>query len=241
MTDMQAIILAGGKGTRLRPYTVVFPKPLVPVGDKPILEVILTQLASFGITDIVISTGHLAELIETYFGNGSRWGVKLRYVRENAPLNTAGALKLVQNCNQDFLVMNGDILTNLDYRALFNRHRSMKVMATVATRIRESKIDFGVVEHDREGMLVGYREKPVYTFPVSMGVYVLNRRCQDLIAEGESLGMPDLLLRIVASGNKVFCYESSAYWLDIGRVDDYERAQEEFEIHKSRLLSAHAK
>ncbi len=237
---MQAIILAGGKGTRLKPYTVVFPKPLVPVGDKPILEIIIRQLASYGVEDVIISTGHLAELIETYFGNGSRWGVKLRYVREDTPLNTAGALKLVQNCEEDFLVMNGDTLTNLDYRALFDRHRSMKVMATVATRVREAKIDFGVVECDGGGMLVGYREKPVYTFPVSMGVYVLHRRCQDLIGEGESLGMPDLLLRIVAAGQKVFCYESSAYWLDIGRMDDYERAQEEFETNRGKFFPAHA-
>ena len=230
---MQAIILAGGKGTRLKPYTAVFPKPLVPVGNCPILEIMIRQLARFGVERVTISTGHLGELIEAYFGNGSRWNVNIEYVREDVPLNTAGALKLVKNCEEDFLVMNGDILTDLDFRVLFSQHRSKNVMATVATRVRETMIDFGVVETDAEGLLVGYREKPVYTFPVSMGVYVLNRRCRDLIADGESLGMPDLLLRMVNSGWKVFCYQSDAYWLDIGRVDDYEHAQEEYEANKN--------
>ncbi|MDP9263642.1 MAG: sugar phosphate nucleotidyltransferase [Acidobacteriota bacterium] len=234
---MQAIILAGGKGTRLKPYTVAFPKPLVPVGDWPILEVIIRQLARCGVERVTVLTGHLAELIEAYFGNGSRWNVKMEYVREHAPLNTAGALKLVENCDEDFLVMNGDILTSLDYGALFNRHCSMKVIATVATRVREAKIDFGVVETNPDGLLIGYQEKPVYTFPVSMGVYVLNRRCKDWIADGESLGMPNLLLRLVESGQRVFCYRSDAYWLDIGRLDDYEQAQREFESKKSLLLA----
>lgn len=233
---MQAIILAGGKGTRLKPYTVVFPKPLVPLGDRPILEVIICQLARCGVERITVSTGHLAELIEAYFGDGSRWNVRIEYVREDVALNTAGALKLVDHCDENFLVVNGDILTTLDYDALFRRHCSMQVMATVATRVRETMIDFGVVETNADGLLIGYREKPVYTFPVSMGVYVLNRRCQDLIAEGESLGMPDLLLRLVKSGQRVFCYRSDAYWLDIGRLDDYEQAQREFESKKSLLL-----
>lgn len=235
---MQAIILAGGKGTRLKPYTVAFPKPLVPVGDRPVLEVIIRQLARYGVKRVTVSTGHLAELIEAYFGDGSRWNVKMEYVREDAPLNTAGALKLVEHCDEDFLVMNGDILTSLDYGTLFQLHRSMKAMATVATRVREATIDFGVVEIDSEGLLTGYREKPVYTFPVSMGVYVLNRRCKDWIAQGESLGMPDLLLRLVGSGQRVFCYRSDAYWLDIGRLDDYEQAQREFESKKSLLLGS---
>jgi NDP-sugar pyrophosphorylase family protein len=233
---MQAIILAGGKGTRLKPYTVVFPKPLVPVGDRPILDVIIRQLVRYGVERVTISTGHLAELIEAYFGDGSRWNVKMEYVREDVPLNTAGALKLVEHCDEDFLVMNGDVLTSLDYGALFARHCSMKVMATVATRVREAKVDFGVVETNQDGLLIGYREKPVYTFPVSMGVYVLNRRCQDLIADGESLGMPDLLLRLVESGQRVFCYRSDAYWLDVGRLEDYEQAQKEFESKKDLLL-----
>lgn len=238
---MQAVILAGGKGTRLKPYTTCFPKPLVPIGDQPILEIIIRQLAACGVKRVTISTGHLAELIEAYFGDGRRWNLPIEYVREDMPLNTAGALKLLKNCDEDFLVMNGDVLTNEDFRALYNRHKDMKVAATVATRVRETKIDFGVVETDAAGMLSGYKEKPVYRFPVSMGVYVLNRQCQDLIGEGESLGMPDLLLRLVQAGKKVFCFESDAYWLDIGRVDDYEQAQEEFLTNQKIFRMADAK
>jgi NDP-sugar pyrophosphorylase family protein len=233
---MQAIILAGGKGTRLKPYTLSFPKPLVPVGDSPILEIIIRQLARLGFRRITISTGHLAELIEAYFGDGSRWGVAIEYVREYTPLNTAGALKLVQNCEDVFLVMNGDILTTLDYARLYALHREKGAQATVATKVRESKIDFGVLTCDRNGILESYLEKPVYTFSVSMGVYVLSKSCRDLIGDGESLGMPDLLLRIKNAGQQVYCHASDCYWLDIGRVDDYEKAQNDFENHKIELL-----
>ncbi|HEX3032898.1 MAG TPA: sugar phosphate nucleotidyltransferase [Bacillota bacterium] len=233
---MQAVILAGGKGTRLKPYTMSFPKPLVPIGDYPILEIIIRQLVRYGFDRITISTGHLAELIMAYFGDGSKWGTKIEYVREEVPLNTAGALKLVQNCEDTFLVMNGDILTTLDYANLLKLHREKGGSATIATKVRESKIDFGVLGIDQEGFLDNYAEKPVYTFSVSMGIYVLNKHCIELIGEGESVGMPDLLLRIKDSGGQVYCHQSDCYWLDIGRVDDYERAQEEFEMNKSLFV-----
>lgn len=235
---MQAVILAGGKGTRLKPYTISFPKPLVPIGDYPILEIIVRQLARMGFDRITISTGHLAELIEAYFGNGSRWGVNIEYVREYTPLNTAGALKLVENCEENFLVMNGDILSTIDYGRLFAQHVEKGCLATVASKVRESKIDFGVMKFGDDGYLSEYIEKPVYTFSVSMGVYVLSNRCCDLIAPGESLGMPDLLLRIKDNGGKVFCHNSECYWLDIGRVDDYEKAQDEFAEHKMEFLGS---
>jgi len=233
---MHAVILAGGKGTRLKPYTISFPKPLVPVGDYPILEIIIRQLATYGFDRITISTGHLAELIEAYFGNGKKWGVDIEYVREDIPLSTAGALKLVENCEEDFLVMNGDVLTTLDYAELLNIHKKNGAMATVASKVRESKIDFGVLNYGEDGFLINYQEKPVYTFTVSMGVYALSRSCQDLIGKGEPLGMPDLLLRINNSGEKVYCHRSDCYWLDIGRVDDYEVAQNEFEARRKEFL-----
>ncbi len=233
---MQAIILAGGKGTRLKPYTISFPKPLVPIGDYPILEIIIRQLASFGFDRVTISTGHLAELIEAYFGDGSRWGVRIEYVREYTPLNTAGALKLVEGCEDNFLVMNGDVLTTLDYGSLLGLHAKKGVKATIAAKTRESKIDFGVLKLDGEDFLSEYIEKPVYTFSVSMGVYVLSKEVRDLIKDGESIGMPDLLLRLKDSGEKVYCHRSDCYWLDIGRIDDYEKAQEEFEAKKHIFL-----
>lgn len=233
---MQAIILAGGKGTRLKPYTTIFPKPLVPIGGYPILEIIIRQLVRTGFDKITISTGYLAELIEAFFGNGERWGVAIEYVREYTPLNTAGALKLVEKCEDNFLVMNGDVLTTLDYGKLFNLHIEKGFKATVATKSRESVIDFGVLKFDVQGLLQEYLEKPVYPFSVSMGIYVLSRDCKTFINQGESIGMPDLLLRMMKNGENVYCHKSDCYWLDIGRVDDYEKAQEEFEVRKKEFL-----
>jgi len=233
---MQAVILAGGRGTRLKPYTISFPKPLVPIGDYPILEIIIRQLAGAGFKRVTISTGHLAELIEAYFGDGSRWGVDIEYVREYVPLNTAGALKLLKDCEDNFLVMNGDVLTTLDYGALVALHAEKGVKATIAVKARESKIDFGVLKIDESGFLSEYIEKPVYNFSVSMGVYVLSKAAIGYINEGEPLGMPDLLLRLKQAGDKVYCHRSDCYWLDIGRLDDYEKAQEEFETNKHIFL-----
>jgi NDP-sugar pyrophosphorylase family protein len=194
------------------------------------------QLVRQGFEKVTISTGHLAELIQAYFGDGRRWGISIEYVRETEPLNTAGALKLLDRAEETLLVMNGDILTTLDYRRFVELHGQTGADASVASRVRESKIDFGVLKYGEDGILQDYLEKPVYTFSVSMGVYVLSRSCLDLIAHGEALGMPDLLLRIRDAGGKVYCHSTDCYWLDIGRVDDYEQAQVEFEQHKSDFL-----
>ena len=237
---MRAIILAGGKGTRLRPLTLNFPKPLVPVGDMPILEVVIRQLAAAGFTRVTISTGYLAELIEAYFRDGARWGIAIDYVREETPLSTAGPLRLIDDLPEHALVMNGDVLTDVDYAALVREHIESGASATVATKTREANIDFGVVEADGEGWLERWVEKPTYTFDVSMGVYVLSRTAVDLIHDGESLGMPDLLLRIVEQGGRVKCRPCDCYWLDIGRVDDYETAQADFAANRSRLVPGEA-
>jgi len=233
---MQAIILAGGKGTRLRPYTNFFPKPLVPIADVPILEILLRQLSRHGIKDVVLLTGHLAELIEAYFGDGSKLGIKIRYFRESKPLHTAGALAYVENLEEDFLVLNGDVLTTLDFSDIVAAHKKSKAAATIAVFKRTVKIDFGVVERDADGNLVDYIEKPSYEKLVSMGVNVLNRRALQHIKKGEPISMPELLMKLKNSKEKVKCYEFSDYWLDIGRVDDYEQAQKEFEYGKKRFL-----
>jgi NDP-sugar pyrophosphorylase family protein len=237
---MEAVILAGGRGTRLRPYTMCFPKPLVPIGDYPILEVIIRQLRGYGFDKVTILTGHLAELIQAYFGHGERWGIEIDYVREETPLNTAGALKLVARPAADVLVMNGDILTTMNYRELYQRHLEKGAEATVATVRREHRVDFGVIESDGSGFLSGYREKPVLDYVVSTGVYVLSRACHELIGDGEALGMPDLLLRVLRNGGRVYCAEEPCYWLDIGRVDDYEEAQRQFALEPQRFLPGHA-
>lgn len=235
---MHAIILAGGKGTRLRPFTVSFPKPLVPLGELPIIEVVIRQLASRGFTRITISTGHLAELIVAFCGDGSKWGVRIDYVHEDVPLSTAGPLALVDDIDDHVLVMNGDVLTDLDYDALVAQHVASGATATVATTTRESQIDFGIVESDEDGWLTRWIEKPTHSYQVSMGVYVLSRGAVSLIGDGEAIGMPDLLLRVKDGGGSVLARRCDCYWLDIGRLDDYERAQNEFAEKASRLLPA---
>lgn len=229
---MRAILLAGGKGRRLLPYTMSLPKPLVPVGDRPIAETIVSQLARAGFDRVTISTGHLAGLIEAYFGDGSAWGVRIDYLREESPLGTAGALRLMDDPDDVMLVMNGDVLIDLDFATMLEEHTARGVWATVSVTERSSLVDFGVVVADAEELLVDWVEKPETTYTVSTGVYAVDRRCIDLIESGEALGMPDLLMRVLGAGGRVWCRPHAGYWLDIGRVEDYERAQEDFEAHR---------
>lgn len=225
---MQAVILAGGKGTRLRPFTTALPKPLVPVGDYPILEIILRQLRWHGFREVVISTGHLAELIEAYCGDGRRWKLDIRYVRESRPLSTAGALKLIRGLQPRFLTINGDILTTLDYGKLMREHRKSKAAATLSVCERRSVTDFGVLGVDSAGRIESYTEKPVHRYLVSMGVNALSREALGHIRRGEALGIPDLVARLLRSGDTVRAFRTRAEWLDIGRPEDCETAQEIF-------------
>ena len=234
MSGRQAVILAGGKGTRLRPFTTTLPKPLVPVGDYPIIEIVLRQLKHYGFTDIVISTGHLAELIQAYCGDGRRWGVKIRYVREDKPLSTAGALKLIRGLAPRFLTINGDLLTTLDFGKLYDYHRRSGADAAIAVCERLRKIDFGVIELDAENRLRSYTEKPSFPYLVSMGINVFDRRVLRLIKTGEALGIPELMQRITAAKGVVRGFRNKAHWLDIGRPDDYETAQELFAAPRGR-------
>lgn len=230
----QAVILAGGKGTRLRPFTATLPKPLVPVGDYPIIEIVLRQLKHFGFTDVIISTGHLAELIEAYCGDGRRWGVKIRYVREDKPLSTAGALKLIRGLEPRFLTINGDLLTTLDFGKLYEHHRRRGADAAIAVCERSTKIEFGVIELDGSDRLRTYTEKPSQSYLISMGVNVFDRRVLRHIEPGEALGIPELMLRIKAAGGSVLGFRNKAEWLDIGRPEDYETVQELFATPRGR-------
>lgn len=231
---MQAIILAGGKGTRLRPFTATLPKALVPIGDYPIIEVVLRQLKRRGFREVVVATGHLAELIEAYCGDGRRWGLKIRYVKEERPLGTAGALKLVRGLAPHFLTINADVLTTLDFGRLLAEHKRSGAAATVAVCERETVVDFGVMKLDAQGRVASYDEKPRLRYLVSMGVNCFDRRSVELIKRGESLGMPDFVERLRAAGKLVRGRRAREEWLDIGRPSDYEAVQQAFADPKVR-------
>ncbi len=214
----------------MAPYTTIFPKPLVPIGDRPILEVIIRQLVRQGLGDIVLSVGHLGELIEAYFQNGHRNipGLTLEYFREKQPLGTAGSLAMIPGLEDTFLAMNGDILTTLDYRALIAHHRKTGAALTIAMHQKDVKIDLGVLETNDHGDLTTYREKPLYSFSVSMGIYVYEPRVLRYLPKGQYMDFPDLVKLLLQKGEKISGYASQDYWLDIGRREDYELAQLEY-------------
>jgi NDP-sugar pyrophosphorylase family protein len=232
----RAVILAGGKGTRLRPYTIVLPKPLMPVGDYSILEVIIRQLAHFGVNDITLAVNHQAELLRSFFGDGSRWNVKIAHSLEETSLGTMGPLRLIPNLPENFIVMNGDVLSDLDFKRLFDDHIASGALFTISSKIREQAVDYGVLDVNQNGELAGFNEKPRLTYEVSMGVYVVNRRVLDFIPVGTPYGFDRLMLDLLAAGKKVNVRRHDGYWLDIGRPDDYMQAIEEFSDMKARLL-----
>ncbi len=237
---MQALILAGGRGTRLRPYTTVLPKPLMPVGDHPIIEVLLRQLRKAGVTEVILAVGYMGQLFQALFENGSRYGLKISYSLEKKSLGTAGPIALVlDQLEGDFLVLNGDLLTTLDYTRIFSFHREKKASATIGCYPREVAIDFGVIEKDGAHRLVRYVEKPTYHFEVSMGINVLNKKAvAPYLKPDEPLNLPDLMNRLQADGHPVYCYSESCYWLDIGRVEDYQEALEMFESQKDHFFGS---
>jgi NDP-mannose synthase len=236
----RAVILAGGEGTRLRPYTTVLPKPLMPIGDRPVLDIVVRQLKAHGFERITMATGYLAELIEAFFRDGKNYDIAIDYYREREPLGTVGALALIDGlADDDVLVMNGDVLTDIDYGALLERHRASDAAATIATKSREIQVSLGVLrfaDEDDATRLTGYDEKPVIDYVASMGVYCFAPRALSRIEPGERLDFPDLVLRLIADGEVVRAWPSDDYWLDIGRHDDYEQAQEEFESVRDRLI-----
>mgnify|MGYP001562273124 CR=1 FL=1 len=232
---MKAVILAGGKGTRLRPYTTVLPKPLMPIGERPILEILIRQMSAKGFKDIIVTTGYLAELIMTFLGDGSKFGVKIKYSKEAKPLGTAGGLGFIKDdLSGDFLMVNGDLLTTLNFADLVDYHRKNQAVATIALKKRQIHIDFGVIELEGStNNIKGYAEKPTMESFVSMGVYVLNTDVLKYIKPDEYLDFPNLIQILMAAGQTVKGYVFDGYWLDIGRPDDYEKANTDIQdIHR---------
>jgi NDP-sugar pyrophosphorylase family protein len=233
---MRAVILAGGKGTRLRPFTATLPKPLVPVGDRAILEIVLMQLKQAGVERVTMAVSHLAHLIRAYFGDGERWGLAIDYSLEDKPLSTIAPLTLIDDLPERFFVMNGDVLTDLDFSRLYQDHVENDADITVATFERDARIDFGVLETDEDSRVVGFEEKPSYHFSVSMGVYVVSRRLLDVVPAGEPFGFDDLMLACIERGLNARTFPHGGYWLDIGRPDDYAEACESYEDLMTRLF-----
>lgn len=233
---MRAIILAGGKGTRLKPYTSVFPKPLMPVGGLPILEILIRQLVRHGVDHVTLTVGHLAKLIEVYFGDGSQFGVRIDYSHETKPLGTMGPLKLVKDLPENFLVMNGDVLSDVDFARFFADHCRSKALFSISSYGREINSDFGVLEVDESGRLHGFKEKPCIPFVVSMGVYALNRDVLSRIPADRAFGFDELMLALLQEKNWPRVVPHGGFWLDIGRADDYEQAQASFPDWKGKIL-----
>ncbi len=225
---MKAVILAGGKGTRLRPFTSVIPKPLVPVGDRTILEILISSLRQYGITDLVLCVNHMSALIRAYFGDGARWGVNIAYSEETTVLGTVAPVKLVADLPDDFLVMNGDLLTDLNFEDFYRCHIRSQRLLTIATCQRLSKIDFGVIEVDRKrNIATGFREKPVHQVTVSMGVYAFSRNLLKYVPDDKPFGFDDLVFALLGAKQGINIYPFEGYWLDIGRPDDYDRANQD--------------
>jgi len=233
---MKAVILAGGKGTRLAPYTNILPKPLMPIGDMPILEVLLRQMKIAGVDEAVLTVGHLAGLMEAFFQNGDQFGLKIRYSYEDIPLGTAGPLALVNDLEDTFVVSNGDVLTTLDISKLVEFHRAQRSIATIAMHHRQVKINLGVIKCNGGHEITGYEEKPSINYMVSMGIYVFEPAVLRYIPENQYLDFPDLVKIMLAAGEKVSGYEFDGYWQDLGNPGDYQQAQQDFESMKSQFF-----
>jgi len=233
---MKAIILAGGKGTRLAPYTKILPKPLVPIGDMPILEVMIHQLKRSGVDEITLTVGHLANLLQAFFNNGSRYGIKIDYSYEEKPMGTVGPLSLLPRAKEAFFVSNGDVLTTLDLQELYASHLSSGAAATIATHHRHIKIDLGVIEVDSNQRVTAYTEKPTLDYAVSMGIYVFEPRVIDYIPPRQYFDFPNLVQVLLARGEKVNAFPFEGYWQDLGNPQDYEQAIQDFERMRAEFL-----
>lgn len=226
----RAIILAGGKGTRLKPYTISLPKPLVPIGEMPILEIIIRQLKKFGFDHITITINHYAEIIQAFFGDGKKWNLKIDYSLEDKPLSTMGPLTLINDLPDDFLIMNGDVLTNLDLNVFYNDHIKRNSNFTIGAHKRSDKVEYGVLHNNDKSELIRFEEKPINEYLVSMGIYMMNKKNLQHIPYNTFFGFDQLMNTLIEKDILPYIYEFDGYWLDIGRPDDYEKAINDNEI-----------
>lgn len=235
---MRAVIMAGGRGRRLAPLTTVLPKPLMPLIDRPIIDVILRQLVAAGVEEVTVSVGHLGGLIESWINHDSNYGIPVHFLYEAEPLGTAGALGNLDRPHGTFLAMNGDILTTLSFGELVRVHTDSGAIATVAVKDRSVAVEYGVVHTDNAGHIQRLEEKPTLRYTISMGIYAFEPRIVELIGAGERVDFPDLLLRAIEAGETVATYPFEGHWRDIGNRDDYEAAITEFGEDPERFLPA---
>jgi NDP-sugar pyrophosphorylase family protein len=240
MSATDAVLLAGGRGTRLAPLTVTVPKPLLPLGDRPIIDILIAQLAAAGVRRVFVCLGYLAPLMLAFLGDGARWGVEIAPSIELEPLGTAGGLRLLAPAlREPFLVVNGDTLTDLGFSEMAVHHGRTQAAATLFTPYVDERVDYGVVTLDEaSGALTGYEEKPRRGYHVSSGVYVLSRAMLDLIPPAGAFDMPDLIRSGLSAGRRIVAYRSDAYWKDIGRLDHYEAAARDFAADPTRFVAA---
>jgi NDP-sugar pyrophosphorylase family protein len=229
---MKAVILAGGLGTRLRPFTEVIPKPLLPLGEKSLMEIQIVALRTCGFDEIYIATNYMAEFVEAFFGNGSRFGVRLQFSRETKPLGTCGPITLLKSeLTEPFILMNGDILTKLDFRAFWQWAIKRDSLLTVATKLITTPFRFGNVKVDEADNIVGIQEKPDFMLEVLAGIYCMKPGIFDLIPENQYFGIDTLLQDMVSTGKPASRYLIHDYWIDIGQVDDYSEARNAYAEH----------
>lgn len=236
---MRAVIQAGGQGTRLRPYTFVVPKPLMPVGEQPVIEVLLKWLRRWGIRETCVTTGYLGHLISTLCGDGSQWDMEIHYSKEREPLGTIGPLANIKDYLTDtFLVLNGDLITDLDINDLVSFHKSSRAQVTVACTDQVVDVDFGVIDTPNgDGRMASFREKPSMSFQVSMGIYCMEPTILDLIPCGVPFGFDNLMHTMLLQDMPVYTYKHKGLWLDIGQEKDFTRVQEKFaDEYKPRIL-----
>ncbi|ACL59197.1 nucleotidyltransferase family protein [Methylobacterium nodulans] len=235
---MKAIVLAGGKGTRLMPYSALIPKPLMPIGEMPILELLLRQMKHHGISEVILAVNHLHHLIRSFFGDGSSLGLKITYSVEDKALGTSGPITAnLDALSDDFLVSNGDLLTNLDFGAMMRQHIARQVAATIATQSRAMQADYGALTVDKDNLIREYREKPIFSFEASMGLYVLSKKAvRPHLPVNTFFDMPDLIKSLIEADQPVLSYNETCNWIDIGKPNDYGRAQERFAAEPNLFL-----
>jgi mannose-1-phosphate guanylyltransferase len=233
---MKAVIQAGGRGTRLRPYSLILPKPLMPIGELPVIELLLKWLRRNDLTEVYVTVGYLGHLIRTVCGNGKQWDMDIIYSEEPEPLGTVGPLHLIKkNLNETFIMLNGDILTDLDLNEFIEFHRSKKGMVTVAVATKDVKIDLGIIDSEQT-LITNFREKPTLKFHVSMGIYCLEPEIIDIIPKGVPFGFDDLMRTMLSHDLPVYVYGHNGFWMDIGRPEDFKSAQIAFKDNQASIL-----